>query len=98
MKVIGIIKKYWIVPFLIIKSFFTAIVQVAWGIVALGLLGWVYFFISKEYPLIHFPAISGMLQLGGDIILNNINLFFWVFFIVFIYFECLELKQKLKEK
>ena len=39
------IKRNWIVPLLIIKSLFHGIIQLAWGMVALGLLGWTFVFI-----------------------------------------------------
>jgi len=89
--IIKIIKKYWIIPLLILKSFFLAITQVAWGLVSLGLLGWVNFFIIKEYPLIDFPNIIGILQFGINLILNHLNLFVWTFFIIYMYNELNEL-------
>jgi len=91
-KILEITKKYWIVPFLILKSFFLAITQLAWGLVSLGLLGWVMFFIRKEYPLVNLPDLSNFIGLGINFIINNITLFFWVFFIIYIYFEIKELK------
>lgn len=97
-QIINIIKKYWIVPFLILKSFFLAITQLVWGLVSLGLLGWVMFFIRKEYPLVNLPDFSWFLELAVNLIIDNITLFFWVFFIVYVYFEWLELKQRIKSK
>ena len=91
-KTLKLIKKYWIVPLLILKSFFLAITQLAWGLVSLSLLGWVRFFIITEYPLVNMPDFTNFLNLGINLILNNITLFFWVFFIVYIYFEIKELK------
>ena len=91
-EIVRIIKKYWITPLLILKSFFLAITQLAWGLVSLGLLGWVMFFIKKEYPLVNLPDFSWFLGLSVNFVINHIELFFWVFFIVYIYFEVKELK------
>ena len=90
-QIIKIIKKYWIAPLLILKSFFLTIVQLAWGLVSLGLLGWVRFFIAKEYPLVNFPDFTKLLDLGINIIMDNINIFFCVFFITYSYLEIKEL-------
>ena len=87
------IKINWIIPFIIIKSFFLAITQLAWGLVSLGLLGWVVFFIRKEYPLVGLPDLTKFLDISVNFILNNINLFFWTFFIIYIYFEFKELRK-----
>jgi hypothetical protein len=88
------IKKYWIVPLLILKSFFLAITQLAWGLVSLGLFGWVMLYIKNEYPLVNLPDITGFLSLAINLIIDNVTLFFWIFFIIYVYFEFLELKIK----
>ena len=96
--ILKLVKKYWIVPLLILKSFFLAITQLAWGLVSLGLLGWVMFFIKKEYPLVNLPDFSWFIGGLVNYILNNVELFFWVFFIVYIYFEIKELLKSLGNK
>ena len=88
----SLIKKYWIVPLLVVKSFFLAITQVAWGLVSLGLFGWVIFYIKNEYPLINVPDISGIMKIGVDLILNNVTSIVLVFFIIYFYFEFKEIK------
>lgn len=90
----SLIKRYWIVPLLILKSFFLAIVQLAWGLVSLGLLGWVIFFVRKEYPLVNLPDMTNFLNLGINFIMGNLNLFFWVFLITYFYFELRDLLKK----
>lgn len=91
--VIKFIKRNWIIPLIAIKSGFQAIIQIVWGLVSLGLLGWVIFFIKKEYPDIAFSTLPESLIMIGDFIWNNISLFIWIFFIVYFYFEYLELRK-----
>ena len=96
-KIIEFIKNYWIFPLIVIKSLFQASIQIAWGLVSLGLLGWLIFFIKKEYPEITFTSFPEFLLEIGDFILNNTYLLILIFFVVYFYFEYLELKKLQKE-
>jgi hypothetical protein len=91
------IKKYWIIPLLILRAFFQAITQLAWGLVSLGLLGWTTFFLRKEYPLVKIPDLTGVLSIGVDLILNNLSLFFWTFFIIYMYFDIKQIQEEKKQ-
>jgi len=96
-KIIEFIKNYWIFPLIVIKSLFQASIQIAWGLVSLGLLGWLIFFIKKEYPEITFTSSPEFLLEIGNFILNNTSLLILIFFVVYFYFEYLELKKLQKE-
>lgn len=96
-KVVEFIKKNWIVPLIAIKSLFEASIQIAWGLVSLGLLGWVIFFIKKEYPEITFAPLPELLLKIGDFILNNVSLLILIFFVIYFYLEYLELRKLQKE-
>lgn len=96
-KIIEFIKKNWIVPLIAIKSLFQASIHIVWGLVGLGLLGWVIFFIKKEYPKIIFAPLPELLSKIGDFILNNVSLLILIFFVIYFYFEYLELRRLQKE-
>lgn len=88
------IKQNWIIPLLIIKSIFNSVVQIAWGFVSIGLMGWVFIYISKEYPTVIIPEfMPKFLGILGSFILQNSNLLIWIFTIVYFYFEYMELRK-----
>jgi hypothetical protein len=92
------IRRNWIIPLIAIKSLFQSVIQIVWGLVSLGLLGWVIFFFNKEYPETDFSPVPLVLREIGNFILDNITLLIWILFIVYFYFEYLELRKLQGEK
>lgn len=88
--------KYLMIPLIFLKSFFSAIVQVAWGLGGLFLLNLLLNYMLKEgIP----QSIDKQFLIAEQFIFNNIMMFVWVFFGVFLYFEVRELvKEKVEGK
>jgi len=76
-----------------LKSFFLAVTQVAWGLTSLVVLGIALFYLRDKYGI----SIAQMSPLFSNLILfiaDHIMLFVFVFFIVQLWLEMRELFKK----
>lgn len=78
--------KWFIVLLALGKSFFNAVTQVAWGIASLVILNASLLYMHEKYGTDLTYVTSTFLKLDAWVF-NNIMFFFWIFFILYAYFE-----------
>jgi len=86
-KLKNFIKRNWIIPLIIVKSLLSGITQLAISLVYLGLLGWVYYFVTKEYPEVVLSTLPPLLGNIGNLIIDNVFKLILIISIVYFYFE-----------
>ncbi len=87
------IKRNWIMPLLLVKAAFNAVVQVAWAFVSLGLLGWIFFYVKKEYPQVGLADMPILLGHAGSFIMEHSTLLIVLLTIVYFYWEYKETRR-----
>lgn len=85
--------KYLMIPLMLLKSFFSAVTQVAWGLGGMMLLNLLLSYMLKEgLP----TSVDKQFLIVEQFIFNHMMLFVWVFFGVYLYFEVKELTTRSK--
>ena len=82
-------RKYLIIPLIVLKSFFMAVTQVAWGLVSIVALkvAIIYALKGEALPV----TINETFLLLTNLIIDYMLWFAFVFFIIFVYFDLKEL-------
>lgn len=80
--------KHLLIPFLVLKSFFVSVTQVAWGLGGMMLLNLLLFYLLKE----GIPTQVNLTFLKLEMfIFSKILFFLFIFFVVTFYFELRDL-------
>jgi len=86
--------KYILLPFVVLKSLFVAITQVAWGIAGLLLLQILIVYIMVQNNMEPPEEISKVFLTASLFIIEHIMLFVSIFFVLYMYTET---KETMKE-
>ena len=91
---LNIALKSGLIVFALIKSMFSAVTQVAWGLVSLLGLNVVMAYILAKNEMILPPYIDQTFLKISMFIVEHIMAFVWIFFILACYFEIKEVLKK----
>jgi len=77
----------------LIKAFFQAVAQVAWGLAGIFLFNLVLTYLLKSNQ-IDTTTINKTFLMVAQIIINNLMIFFWAIFLIYVFYEIKEIVKE----